>query len=153
MRRLWVIVGVILVVTGVLFEERHRARTVIPHLHPAALTEPDPAGVLEVVNRPNNFSDAVDLWGDPWRRSAGPDWSGVSMASGIDTRPGRFETLQPRQEIKADPAITVENKQLDFKLLNLGGFKLNINMTPNYPNSDAILPSRVDPGISGSFSF
>ncbi len=65
----------------------------------------------------------------------------------------RFETLQPRAETKTDPLVTVQNQQLDYNLFDLGGFKLNLNFKPSYPTPEALLPTRIDPGISGSFSF
>ena len=56
------IIGIILLVAGVLFEERHRAETLKHLLHPAGVTIP--AGELFAVKE-NNFHDYVDLWGDP----------------------------------------------------------------------------------------
>ena len=153
MRRAWWFIGIILLVTGVLFEERHRARTVDKQMISSALADPDPAGMAYVYNRRSNFSDQVDLWGDPWERPAGTDASYAGLAHGNDPKPATFEKIQPRSGDKVDPVITVENRHVDYRLFNLGSFKLNVDLTPGYPAPEAWLPNRVDPGLSGSFSF
>ena len=69
MKRALIFIGIILVAGGGLFAKRHRAETVKNHLPPVTLT--DPATVPFVV-KASNFSDYVDLWGDPWVKTADP---------------------------------------------------------------------------------
>ena len=150
MRRLWLIIGIILLVAGVLFEEKHRAETLKHHLHPGVLT--DPASELFAVQE-NNFHDYVDLWGDPWVKTDDPYLNNSSLVVANSARPASSEKFQPRAGDKNDPVLTVRDQQLDYNVLNFGGFKLNVDLKPAYATPEAILPNRIDPGISGSFTF
>jgi hypothetical protein len=151
MRRPWVFIGIILLVAGILFEEKHRAETMKHRLHPDALT--NPADELFVVQE-NNFYDYVDLWGDPWVKANEPHLkNNSSLAVANSAMRASAEKFQPRVGDKNDPVVTVRNQQLDYNLLNFGGFKLSVDLKPAYATPEAILPNRIDPGISGSFSF
>ena len=152
MKRVWVFIGIILLVGGVLFEEKHRAETVKQHPHPAAWTDPDPAGIA-VVLQSSNFSDQVDLWGDPWVETDVPDFSHAYLAFGNDLKPASFEKFQSRRDHETEPVLTVQERQVGYSLLDFGGFKLNVNLEPAYRTPEALMPTRIDPGISGSFSF
>ena len=61
--------------------------------------------------------------------------------------------FQPKLDNQVEPVVTVLDRELAYSFFQLGGFKLNLNLKPAYPNPDAILPTRIDPGLSGSFSF
>jgi hypothetical protein len=150
MKRAWVFIGVILLLAGIVFEEKHRAETIKNHLPPMAMR--DPAAAPYVV-KDNNFSDYADLWGDPWEKADGPVVSYSSLALGNDHHAASFEKFQSRLEGKTDQLLTVQNRQLDYTLLDLGSFKLNVNLKPGYTTPEALLPTRIDPGISGGFSF
>jgi len=150
MRRPWVFIGIILLVAGVLFEEKHRAETMKHHLHPDIFTDPAPA--LFVVQE-NHFYDYVDLWGDPWVKTDDPHLSHSSLAVANSTRPASTEKFQSRPDHQADLALTVQDRQIVYPVLDLGGFKLNVNLKPAYATPEALVPTRIDPGISGSFSF
>ncbi len=150
MRRPWVFIGIILLVAGVLFEEKHRAETMKHRLHTDALT--NPAAELFVVQE-NHFYDYVDLWGDPWVKADDPDLNNSGLAVENSARPGTMEKFQPRVGNKSDPVLTVQDKNISYSFLDLGGVRLNVNLKPAYATPEAILPNRIDPGISGSFSF
>jgi hypothetical protein len=150
MRRPWVFIGIILLVAGVLFEEKHRAETLKHRLHPAVLA--NPAAELFAVKE-NNFYEYVDLWDDPWVKTDDPQLNNSSLVVENSAKPGTVEKFQPRAGNNTDPVLTVQNRQLDYNVVNLGGFKLNVDLKPAYGTPEAILPNRIDPGISGSFSF
>ena len=150
MKRALIFIGIILVAGGGLFAKRHRAATVKNHLPPVTLT--DPATVPFVV-KASNFSDYVDLWGDPWVKTADTGSGYTSLVFGKEPRPASFEMFQPKLDNQVEPVVTVLDRELAYSFFQLGGFKLNLNLKPAYPNPDAILPTRIDPGLSGSFSF
>jgi len=150
MKRAVVFIGIILVAGGGLFAKRHRAATIKNHLPPVTLT--DPAAAPFVV-KASNFSDYVDLWGDPWVKTAGTGSGYPSLIFEKEPPPASFELFQLKPDYKAEPVVTVLDREVAYSFLQLGGFKLNLNLKPAYPNPDAILPTRIDPSISGSFSF
>ena len=150
MKRVWVFIGIILLVAGVLFEERHRAETMKHLLHPATFTNPAPA---PFVVQENNFHDYVDLWGDPWLKTDDPHINDSNLAVANSGKPASTEKFQSRTDHQMDPALTVRDRQLIYSLVDLGGFKLNVDLKPAYTTPEAILPNRIDPGISGSFTF
>lgn len=152
MKRVWVFIGIILLEGGVLFEEKHRAETVKQHPHPAAWTDPDPAGIAEVIQS-RNFSDQVDLWGDPRMKTDVPDFSYAYLAFGNDPKPASVEKFKSRLDSKTEPVLTVQERQVGYSLLDFRGFKLNVNLKPAYSTPEALMPTRIDPGISGSFNF
>jgi hypothetical protein len=150
MKRAWIFIGIILLVAGVVFEEKHRAETIKNHLPPVAMR--DPAAAPYVV-KANNFSDYVDLWGNPWVETDDPDLTYAKIASGSDPKPASVEKFKSRLDYHPEPVLTVQDRQVGYSLLDFGGFKLNVNLKPAYSTPDALLPTRIDPGISGSFSF
>ena len=150
MKRALIFIGIILVAGGGLFAKRHRAATIKNHLPPVTLT--DPATVPFVV-KASNFSDYVDLWGDPWLKAADTGSGSASVVFEKESRPASFEMFQLKLDNQVEPVVTVLDRELAYSFFQLGGFKLNLNLKPAYPNPDAILPTRIDPGLSGSFSF
>ena len=150
MRRALIFIGIILVAGGGLFAKRHRAETIKNHLPPVAMRDPATAPFAV---KGNNFSDYVDLWGDPWVETDDPDLAYAKLALGNDPKPAGVEHFKSRLDYETEPVLTVHDRQLGYSLLDFGGFKLNVNLKPGYSSPDALLPSRIDPGISGSFSF
>jgi hypothetical protein len=118
-------VGIILLVAGVLFEERHRAETLKQHLHPAGLEST--AAPLFVLKE-NNFYDYVDLWGDPWVKTDDPHLNNSSLAVENSAKPASVEKFQPRVSGKTDPVLAVQDKKITYSLLDLGGFRLDVNL-------------------------
>jgi hypothetical protein len=150
MKRTLIFIGIILVAGGGLFAKRHRAATVKNHLPPVTLTDP---ATVPFVAKASNFSDNVDLWGDPWVKTADTGSGYASFVFENDPRFASFEMFQLKLDNQAEPVVTVLDRELAYSFFQLGGFKLNLNLKPAYPNPDAILPTRIDPGLSGSFSF
>jgi hypothetical protein len=152
MKRVVVFIAIILVAGGGLFAKRHRANTVEKQLPPSVLTAPFPSetgGLPE----PGIFADQVDLWGDPWVKTFDPNSDYPVLVSGNDHISASFEKIQPKLAAKTDSGITFQNQQLGLPLFDLRGLKLSLNLKPGYLTPDALLPNRIDPGVSGSFSF
>jgi hypothetical protein len=150
MKRVGFFIGIILLAAGILFEEKHRAETIKNHIPPVALR--DPAAAPFVI-KDSNFSDQVDLWGDPWVKTADPGSGYTSLFFENEPRVAHFEMFQPKLDGQAEPIVTVLDREVAYSFFQLGGFKLNLKLKPAYPNPEAILPTRIDPSISGSFSF
>jgi hypothetical protein len=150
MKRAWVFIGIILLVGGILFEEKHRAETIKNHLPPVVLG--DPAAAPYMV-RGNNFSDYVDLWGDPWVKTAHADSGYASLVFENDPKTASFEKFQSKLDYEAAPMITVQDREVAYALFQAGSFTLKLNLKPAYPNPEAILPTRIDASLGGSFSF
>ena len=155
MKRAWVVIGIILLLGVFLFEEQHRAETAKKHPAPASvMEEPVPVTLLALDPIPeSNFAGQVDLWGDHREKVPAADQTYAGLNFQNDPGPASFERLQPRLDIRAEPAVTVLDREVAYSLFQHGSFKLRLNFKPAYPNPDAIVPSRIDPGVSGSFSF
>ena len=150
MKRALIFIGIILVAGGGLFAKRHRAATIKNHLPPVTLTDP---ATMPFVAKASNFSDNVDLWGDPWAKTADPGSGSASFAFEKEPRLASFDTFQLKLDNQLEPVVTVQDREFAYSFFQLGGFRLKLNLKPAYPNPEAILPTRIDPGISGSFSF
>jgi hypothetical protein len=152
MKRAWLIIGIILLLGGVVFEEKHRAETVKKHTFPAISTEQDPEEDTYLIPK-SNFSGQVDLWGDPWVKTDDPDLTYASLAFKNGLKEASIEKFQARPDNGAEPVLTVLDRQVAYALFELGGVKLKFNLKPAFPNPEALLPTRLDPSITGSFSF
>jgi hypothetical protein len=150
MKRAWVFIGIILLMGVILFEEKHRAETIKNHLPPVVLR--DPAAVPYAVED-SNFSDHVDLWGDPWVKTGEIRLDSASLSFQTDSRPASVEQFQSRLDYKTEPVLTVQDRQVAYSLFEAGGFTLTLNLKPAYPNPQALVPTGLDAGIGGSFSF
>jgi hypothetical protein len=150
MKRAWVFIGIILLVGGILFEEKHRAETIKNHLPPVVLG--DPAAAPYVV-WDNNFSDYVDLWGDPKVKTSHADSGYASFVFENDPKTASFEKFQSKLDYEAAPVITMQDREVAYALFQAGSFTLKLNLKPAYPNPEAILPTRIDASLGGSFSF
>lgn len=148
MKRAWFIIALILLVAGVIFEERHRAETIKNHLPPVPLKDPaaTPFAVPE-----SHFADRVDLWGNPWATPAAPDLASVAFQKNL--RPATVENFQSKQNYSSEPVLTVQDREVSYALFEAGGFTLKLNLKPVYPNAEAWLPTSVGAGLGGSLSF
>jgi hypothetical protein len=150
MKRVWIFIGLILLAGGVLFEEKHRAESIKNHLPPVALRDPTAVPVLA---SDSIFSGSVNLWGDPWVKTDEVRQNPASVAFPADLKPANVEQLQSKFDYKTEPVLTVQDRQVAYSLFQAGGFTLTLNLKPAYANPQALLPTHVDAGIGGSFSF
>jgi hypothetical protein len=150
MKRVWVFIVIILLVAGVLFEEKHRAQTMKNHLPPVVLGDPAEAPYLV---KDSNFSDNVDLWGNSQGKTGEADSGYISLTFQNDLKSANFEKFQSQLDDKSESVLTVQDREVAYALFEVGGFTLTLNLKPAYPNPQALLPTRLDAGIGGSFSF
>jgi hypothetical protein len=47
----------------------------------------------------------------------------------------------------------VVNRELNYELFGSEGFAFKLNLKPGYPNPEAPIPTRLDPGLGVSFKF
>ena len=64
-----------------------------------------------------------------------------------------IDELQPKSGESPKSALTVEDRKLNYELLGSKSFALKLNLTPVYPNREAIIPERVVPGLGISLKF
>lgn len=151
MKRGLILVAVaVLMFSAVLFQHLHRTGTAKNRRSPVELKNPE-APLFET--KECHFADNVDLWEAPWTATGGTHLGYSSAAIAGDPQPADVEKFQPRQTTRFDPPITLKDRQLGYTLLELGSFKLDLHLKPGYPTPEALVPTRVDPAISGSFSF
>jgi hypothetical protein len=157
-RSRWILAGIILLVGGIVFEEKHRAATL--HRHPIApprlaYSLPDENAESAATNK--NFSDSVSLWFNPDREIHDDDmaYASVLFQSALGNEPVvRDWTEHPDPDAKIHPSsLTVDGKTINYSIFHAGNFTATLNLTPVLPNQQAIIPTEVKPGLGGSFSF
>jgi hypothetical protein len=47
----------------------------------------------------------------------------------------------------------VVDRKLNYELFGSEGFALKLNLEPAYPNPEALIPTRLDPGFGVSIKF
>lgn len=151
MKRPLVLVGIILLVGGVLFEEKHRAETFKHHIVAPELSYPELEAQCLATN--GSFSGRVNLWDNALVKSEDAHLNHASLAVQGNLNPAGFETLQPNPGNQSEPAITVLDREVTYALFASRDFTLTLNLKPEYSNPDALMPSHIDPGIRGSISF
>ncbi|HEY1490329.1 MAG TPA: hypothetical protein VGF90_04750 [Verrucomicrobiae bacterium] len=161
MKRYLVLLVVVILAAGVfLFEEQHRAATVAHHI--ANLIAPPKSEAPRLESSPvaqgNNFADYTDLWGNPWKNNTDPDFVYSSLAFQKDLATPALDKILARPDLKTEPVLTVQDREAAFAIFSAAGFRLTFNLKPVYATPDALdpshlMPSHIDPGIGGSFSF
>jgi hypothetical protein len=161
MNRYLVLLVVIILAAGVfLFEEQHRAASITHHIVNRIAPPESEAPRLESspVAQGNNFADYADLWGNPWTKNSDPDFFYSSIAFQKDLAATASDKILARPDVKTEPVLTVQDREAAFAIFSAAGFRLTFNLKPVYGTSDALdpshlMPSHIDPGIGGSFSF
>ena len=132
-----------------------RTTPVTPNPPPAMVTElPSPLPFEFTADlAPSDFSGQVDLWGEPWVKAPESRLSYSNLSPEEAFKLATAERFQSRLEVRSEPVLTVQDRQVVYSLFGSGGFSLKFNLKPAYPSPEAWIPTRVYPGISGSFSF
>lgn len=136
--------------SGVVYEEEHRIEPVENELPPELFSEPEADAF---VMPPSNFSNQVDLWSQPWLSAEEAESGFANPGFGKGPASASFEKFQPRMVFHAEPVVTVQDRQVVLSLFELGTFQMRLNLKPAFANPDALMPTSINPGISGSFSF
>lgn len=153
MKRYLVLAGMILLAAVIFFyEEKPRVETDESHIpSPPDLT----LARMEVptVATNSHFLDNIHLSYEPMARIQNPDPQYGIPVSEKDLPSANAEKIRPRPEEPATPVITVVDRKLNYELLGSKDFSLKLNLTPAYPNPEALIPTRLDPGVGVSIKF
>jgi hypothetical protein len=152
-----ILAGIILLVGGIVFEEKHRAATL--NSHHIAAPELTYAVQREITDFPanNNFGADVNLWFNPGRQIHDDD--GVAYARVLFQ--SELSELEAYERIKPSlgdkkinlPSMNMADKSVNYSLFTIGNFTANLKLTPVLPTPQAIIPTEIKPGLGGSFSF
>ena len=145
------LVGIILLIGAILHVKQPPAATsqshfTVPELTCAKMDLPHPA-------TNSGFLDNINLSLDPPVIIHDPDPNHASLNFQGDIPLGSFDQLQPRPGDTTKPALTVADKKLNYELFGSEGFAFKLNLKPAYPNSEALIPTRLDPGFGVSLKF
>ena len=151
MKRPLALIAVVLFVSGIVFEAKHRAATLKNHIPPVESAYPDMEAQYLITN--SDFAGHVDLWGAPMVKTPQVNYNYGSQAFKDNLTPANFEKLQATVNYKTEPVLTVLDREIAVALFSIGDFNMTLNLKPAYANPDAIMPSHIDAGIGGSFSF
>jgi|GEM_PF-3818861 hypothetical protein len=158
MKRYLVLLVVIILAAGVvLFEEKHRAATVKPHIdienHIALPESEAPRLLAPPVATKIRLADYADLWDNPGMKNPDPDQVYASLTFQKDLAPAGFEKIHAKPDEKTEPVLTVQDREAAYAIFSAGGFRMTLNLKPAYATPEASLPNHVNAGIGGSFSF
>jgi hypothetical protein len=151
MKRFVYLVVIILLVGGVLYEEKHRAATTRHSPAEPASEYPDMDLVLN--RSPSHFADMVDLWNPPRVKIADTDSAFSRLMVQQDLSAAQVRPIHLRPEIRVDPVLTVADRELRYALISAGDFRLTLDLKPAFATPEALLPDHIDPGIGASFKF
>ena len=70
-----------------------------------------------------------------------------------DLPSGSFNQLPFRPGVATKTALTVENRELNYKRFGSEGFAFKLNLKPGYTDPRVLIPTRLDPGFGVSFKF
>ncbi len=155
MKRLGILVGLVgigLLVAGISYEVTHQAEPVTKH---AAV----PVFEVSYARAPKtpeygNFSDNVSLWDAPRMPVEAANASFGNPIFPGNLASGKYKRLESPLNPRAEPVLTVLDEELAYSLFASGSFKLTFNLKPVFDNPQVFfIPTRVDPGIGGSFNF
>jgi hypothetical protein len=152
MKRYLTLAGIIFLVgITLLFEEKPEVESDESHIASPELTYARMDAPHQATN--GNFLDSINLALQPGVQFHDSDLERVSLAFGKDPPPANLTKLQPRLGDTKNPVLTVVDRQLNFELFGSEGFALKLKLTPAYPNPEALIPTRVDPGLGMSIKF
>ena len=152
MKRYLTLTGIILLVGIILFyEEKPQVETDVSHIATPELTYVKMDAPHLGTN--GNFLDDINLSYDPGVQFHDSDFQPACLAFERDPPPASVGKLQPGLGDTKDPALTVVDRQLNYELFGSEGFTLKLNLKPAYPNPQALIPTRLDPGLGVSIKF
>jgi hypothetical protein len=153
-----ILAGIILLISGIIFAEKHHAATLnAHHIISPELTYTVPPDSAELSATNKSFSDSVNLWFNPAQEIHYDcmTYARVLFQSElVDTAAAydRVETRNADRKINL-PSMNIADKSVNYSLFTIGNFTANLNLTPVLPTPQAIIPTEIKPGLGGSFSF
>jgi hypothetical protein len=152
MKRYLTIAGMILLAAVIFrYEEKPRVEPPESHIPPAEVTLARIAVPPLATN--SHFLDNINLSYDPVVKISGPEPQPASLADERDLPSASLGKIQPKPHDTAAPVLTVVDRKLNYQLLGSKDFSLKLNLTPAYPNPEALIPTRLDPGVGVSIKF
>jgi hypothetical protein len=145
------LVGIILLMGAILHVKQLPAATSQSHLTTPELTYAKMDLPYPATN--SGFLDDIKISFDPPVTNHDPDLDHASLNLQRDLPSGSFDKLQPRPGDATKRALTVADRQLNYKLFGSEGFALKLNLKPAYPNPVAAIPTGLDPGFGISLKF
>jgi len=150
--------GIILLVGGIIFEEKHRAAT-HAHEHPAT---PAPAAArppvgLEFLTTKSGLETNLNLWFNPLVENHDDNltYARVLFQSQLSDSAMAYERMGrsvPGENFHL-PTVNVADKSLNYSLFSIGNFSASLSLTPVLASPSAIIPTEIKPGLGGSFNF
>jgi len=150
--------GIILLVGGIIYEEKHRAATHHQtHLITAQLTYTLPPDAREFVMTNSGLTTNLNLWFNPVRETHddGLAYANVIFQSELTDATMAYERME-RPMAGANfhlPSVNVADKSLNYSLFSIGHFSASLSLTPILTSPSAIIPTEIKPGLGGSFNF
>ncbi len=152
MKRYLVLAGMILLAGVIyLYEEKPSAEARPSRLAAPELTY-EPMAVPQVATN-SHFLDDINLSYEPMAVFRDPAPQPNSLADGKALPPANLGNLRSRPGDLAEPALTVADRKLNYELIGSEGFSFKLNLAPAYPNPEALIPTRLDPGFGVSIKF
>ena len=152
MKRYLVLAGMILLGAVIyLYEEKPRVETGESHIPSLEFS----FAKLDLPHLETNshFLDGIHLSYEPMAIIRDNEPTLASLAEEKDLPSARVQKLRPQPVETATPVFTVADSKLNIELLGAEGFSLKLNLTPAYPNPEALIPTRLDPGVGMSIKF
>jgi hypothetical protein len=146
------LVGIIFLAEAIRYVERQAAATGKSHFITPVLTY-----ARTDLSRPatnSGFLDDINLSLDPpvTTHDLKPNHAGFNFQKDLPS--GSFDQLPPpRSGDATKTALTVKNRELNYELFGSEGFAFKLYLKPGYPNPEAPIPTRLDPGLGVSFKF
>ena len=146
-----VLVGIILLVGTIRHEQKPPTATGKSHFTTPILTYARMALPQPATN--SGFLDNINLSFDPQVKIHDPDPYLARLNFQSDLPSGSFAQLPRRSGNATKSAFTVVNRELDYELFGSEGFAFKLNLKPGYSYPEALIPTRLDPGLDISIKF
>ncbi len=153
MKRYLVLAGMILLAAVIFFyEEKPQGEIRESHIPPPpGLTLAKMDGPPVATN--GHFLDNISLSFEPLVKIQDPDPHPASFVYEKDLPSASPGKIRPKPDDTPAPVLTVANSKLNYELLGSEDFSLKFNLTPAYPKPEALIPTRLDPGVGVTIKF
>jgi hypothetical protein len=150
--------GIILLVGGIIFAEKHHAATIKEHhLVTPELTYALPQDGRELVTTSSGLETNLSLWFNPVRESHddGLTYASVLFQSELGDAAAAYDRME--RPVTGEnfhfPSMNLADKSVNYSLFSIGKFSASLNLTPVLASPQAIIPTEIKPGMGGSFDF
>ena len=157
-RFLLLLAGIILIISGIIFAEKHRAGTLHEHhLITPELTYALPQDGREFMTTSNRVETSASLWFNPVREihDDGLTYASVLFQSELGDAAAAYDRMErPVAGVNFHfPSMNLADKSVNYSLFSIGKFSASFSLTPILASPQAIIPTEIKPGLGGSFNF